>query len=190
MSGTAAAGWYDDGTGRQRWWDGSTWTEHFVDLADPEVVLRTDQPERRPTAAGWYDDGRGHQRWWDGKQWTAHTQKGPDARECAGFVIDGRWIHFGELSLPVKDVTAVLAPVGEIRKRPSLRAAAANRMLFTAGGRLSPGRVGKIDARALYIAVEGPQQLWLNPAPAAGEAEARQFISWVNASAEHYRYRD
>lgn len=23
-------GWYDDGTGRQRWWDGSRWTEHFA----------------------------------------------------------------------------------------------------------------------------------------------------------------
>lgn len=26
-----AAGWYDDGSGRQRWWDGSTWTDHFAD---------------------------------------------------------------------------------------------------------------------------------------------------------------
>ena len=24
------AGWYDDGTGRQRWWDGSAWTDHFA----------------------------------------------------------------------------------------------------------------------------------------------------------------
>lgn len=22
------AGWYDDGQGQVRWWDGSTWTEH------------------------------------------------------------------------------------------------------------------------------------------------------------------
>lgn len=27
----AAAGWYDDGSGRQRWWDGEKWTEHFAD---------------------------------------------------------------------------------------------------------------------------------------------------------------
>ncbi|KQR39769.1 SHOCT domain-containing protein [Microbacterium sp. Leaf159] len=26
-----AAGWYDDGSGRQRWWDGTTWTEHYLD---------------------------------------------------------------------------------------------------------------------------------------------------------------
>lgn len=25
------AGWYDDGSGRQRWWDGSAWTEQFLD---------------------------------------------------------------------------------------------------------------------------------------------------------------
>ena len=25
---SAPAGWYDDGNGQQRWWDGQTWTEH------------------------------------------------------------------------------------------------------------------------------------------------------------------
>ena len=25
------AGWYDDGSGRLRWWDGDQWTEHFAD---------------------------------------------------------------------------------------------------------------------------------------------------------------
>ena len=24
------AGWYDDGSGRQRWWDGEKWSEHFA----------------------------------------------------------------------------------------------------------------------------------------------------------------
>ena len=27
----AAAGWYDDGAGRQRWWDGQQWTDQFQD---------------------------------------------------------------------------------------------------------------------------------------------------------------
>lgn len=30
---TTPAGWYDDGSGRQRWWDGTQWTEHFAPLA-------------------------------------------------------------------------------------------------------------------------------------------------------------
>lgn len=38
---TTPAGWYDDGSGRQRWWDGQQWTEHFApevaDAATPEV---------------------------------------------------------------------------------------------------------------------------------------------------------
>lgn len=25
-------GWYDDGSGRQRWWDGQQWTEHFEQI--------------------------------------------------------------------------------------------------------------------------------------------------------------
>lgn len=25
------AGWYDDGSGRQRWWDGQNWSEHYAD---------------------------------------------------------------------------------------------------------------------------------------------------------------
>lgn len=30
-----AEGWYDDGSGRQRWWDGQTWTDRYQ---DPEPV--------------------------------------------------------------------------------------------------------------------------------------------------------
>ena len=26
---STAAGWYDDGSGRQRWWDGTQWTDHY-----------------------------------------------------------------------------------------------------------------------------------------------------------------
>ncbi len=27
---TTPAGWYDDGSGRQRWWDGQQWTDHYA----------------------------------------------------------------------------------------------------------------------------------------------------------------
>lgn len=57
---TVAAGWYDDGSGRKRWWDGTTWTDHF----EPQTTTTATTP------AGWYDDGSGRQRWWDGSQWT------------------------------------------------------------------------------------------------------------------------
>ncbi|WP_291380095.1 DUF2510 domain-containing protein [Demequina sp.] len=30
---TTPAGWYDDGSGRQRYWDGAQWTEHFAPAA-------------------------------------------------------------------------------------------------------------------------------------------------------------
>ena len=41
---SAPAGWYDDGNGRHRWWDGQTWTEHTRDVA----------PQRPETAPAEY----------------------------------------------------------------------------------------------------------------------------------------
>lgn len=31
MAHQAAPGWYDNGAGRQQWWDGNQWTHHFAD---------------------------------------------------------------------------------------------------------------------------------------------------------------
>jgi len=47
MSMATAAGWYDDGAGRRRWWDGSGWTDRFQDAESPEGVVVTP-----PTSAG------------------------------------------------------------------------------------------------------------------------------------------
>lgn len=47
---TTPAGWYDDGSGRQRWWDGQQWTEHFApevaapEVAAPEAAAQADVP--------------------------------------------------------------------------------------------------------------------------------------------------
>lgn len=35
---TTPAGWYDDGSGNQRWWDGNQWTEHVVTVPHAAVV--------------------------------------------------------------------------------------------------------------------------------------------------------
>ncbi|WP_226531741.1 DUF2510 domain-containing protein [Microbacterium paraoxydans] len=43
---TTPAGWYDDGSGRQRWWDGQQWTEHFA----PEAATPS-EPEASATEA-------------------------------------------------------------------------------------------------------------------------------------------
>lgn len=40
----AAEGWYDDGTGRQRWWNGAAWTDRYQD------ELAVDAPA--PAASG------------------------------------------------------------------------------------------------------------------------------------------
>ncbi|MDY0910893.1 DUF2510 domain-containing protein [Microbacterium sp. CFBP9034] len=44
MSNGTPAGWYDDGTGRHRWWDGFRWTDQFT----PALVLA--QPPAPATA--------------------------------------------------------------------------------------------------------------------------------------------
>lgn len=64
MSEPAAAGWYDDGSGRQRWWDGGAWTVHYADQHVAAIVAPTP-----PTAPGYYLDHEGTQRWWDGGRW-------------------------------------------------------------------------------------------------------------------------
>ncbi|MGE4115865.1 MAG: DUF2510 domain-containing protein [Candidatus Nanopelagicales bacterium] len=57
----APPGWYDDGAGQIRWWDGHRWTVHA-------------QQAPRAAAAGWYPDGAGRLRWWDGYRWTEHVR--------------------------------------------------------------------------------------------------------------------
>ena len=34
------AGWYDDGSGRQRWWDGSAWGVYAQDVSSVQVEAR------------------------------------------------------------------------------------------------------------------------------------------------------
>lgn len=40
-------GWYDDGTGHQRWWDGTVWTEHVQPQMAPSPVAPAGAPARK-----------------------------------------------------------------------------------------------------------------------------------------------
>lgn len=64
---SVSAGWYDDGSDQQRWWDGGQWTER---LQVQRVRVLSGQPAAAP--AGWHRDGSGRKRWWDGRQWTEY----------------------------------------------------------------------------------------------------------------------
>ncbi|GAA3033497.1 DUF2510 domain-containing protein [Microbacterium dextranolyticum] len=61
---TARAGWYDDGSGQERWWTGSEWTDEY--RAERLAVRSTTNPSAAP---GMYDDGSGRARWWNGQSW-------------------------------------------------------------------------------------------------------------------------
>ena len=41
------AGWYDDGSGRQRWWDGSAWGVYAQDVSPPRWRFIPQVPVRR-----------------------------------------------------------------------------------------------------------------------------------------------
>ncbi|RXZ51646.1 G5 domain-containing protein [Agromyces binzhouensis] len=56
MPNNAPAGWYDDGSGRQRWWDGSAWTDRFGDEltpSPPKSVSKASTWRALPTAKRW-----------------------------------------------------------------------------------------------------------------------------------------
>src|SRR5688500_11814096 len=97
----AEPGWYDDGSGRQRWWDGTRWTGQVADLSGPTVELREETASSPAARAGWYDDGRGRLRWWNGWEWTAKTKFPGAHRSFAGISVSGEWIHHGPSSQPV-----------------------------------------------------------------------------------------
>lgn len=55
---TTPAGWYDDGSGRQRWWDGQQWTDHYAPDAaasapspSPALSSSSEAPAYAPPAA-------------------------------------------------------------------------------------------------------------------------------------------
>lgn len=74
-----APGWYDDGSGTLRWWDGYAWTEMTqqpVYAHAPAAPQQQVAPEA-PTSAGWYSDGTGLERWWNGISWSDATRVPP-----------------------------------------------------------------------------------------------------------------
>ena len=51
MAGTAA-GWYDDGTGRMRWWDGQGWTDRLQPSPSHGIHGAVERARSEATAGG------------------------------------------------------------------------------------------------------------------------------------------
>lgn len=45
------AGWYDDGSGRQRWWDGAQWTENYAPAVDVAPAAQSYEQPGVPSSA-------------------------------------------------------------------------------------------------------------------------------------------
>lgn len=191
MATQPAPGWYDDGTGKQRWWDGTHWTEQYIDLRERDVELRTDAGPAAAGAAqpGWYDDQRGRTRWWDGREWTRDVRYSGEEQEFAGVVIDGRWVHLGDLSQPVAQVEASVDAGDTLLRRPGFTQAAVERRMFGPMGPITPRTLSRAVNRAVvHLVISGPQ-VWVVPFLHPYETQARRFASWINTCSEHYRYR-
>lgn len=192
MATQPAPGWYDDGTGKQRWWDGTHWTDQYIDLREAEIELRSDAGVRGsgPAQAGWYDDQRGRTRWWDGRQWTRDVRYSGQQQEFAGIVVDGRWIHFGDLSRPVSEVTASVATGDALLRDPAFTRTAVERRLFGPSGPITPRSLHREVVRTLpHLVVSSTAQVWAAPFSPGNETAAERFATWVRSSADHYRYR-
>ena len=185
------AGWYDDGHGKERWWDGSRWTDQFIDLHDRDIELRTGAaPAGGLAAQGWYDDGRGRQRWWDGTRWTDAARFSGSEETFAGIVVDGRWMHFGAESRLVAGATASLETGADLLRRGRLSKPATARTLHGPSGPITPRLLKRsVDVTTTYLLVEIAGQLWLAAIPSGQDSAARQFASWINTVSQRYRYR-
>lgn len=79
-----AAGWYDDGSGRQRWWDGLRWTEHCLPERPLTQLVPIDRLPANQSPPGWYVDGNGVNRWWSGNSWGEPAQTSGDRSKDLG----------------------------------------------------------------------------------------------------------
>ena len=50
---SAKPGWHDDGSGRQRWWDGASWTEIYAPGPPVSAVAGSKRPWFKPTVSTW-----------------------------------------------------------------------------------------------------------------------------------------
>jgi hypothetical protein len=185
------AGWYDDGTGRQRWWDGARWSDEYIDLREARTELHTGSAPVAAgcAAAGWYDDQRGRERWWDGTRWTTAVRYSGQEQSFAGIVLDGRWVHFGDLSQPVGGVEASVDTGDALLRSPAFTRNAVERRLFGSAGPITPRTLNRaIDRSRRYLVVAGAPQVWIAAITADQETEAQVFAGWVRASSVHYRY--
>ncbi len=191
MSTAPEPGWYDDGTGKQRWWDGARWTEQFIDLRERTTELRTGAAPTAGTApAGWHDDGQGRQRVWDGARWTDATRFSGSEESFADIVVDDRWIHFGTLSRPIAGAMASHESGTELLRRGRLSKPAIGRVLHGPHGPITPHLLKRsVDPNRNYLVVEVAGEVWLAAVPAGQDARSGQFATWIVAVSEHYRYR-
>src|SRR5690242_8936897 len=56
------AGWYADGTGRLRWWDGTAWTDRYATGRDEAVAASPHASEAGHEQPGWWERRRENHR--------------------------------------------------------------------------------------------------------------------------------
>ena len=115
-----------------------------------------------------------------------HFDHPAQMRSPTGAPLHGRWRIYG-ISLP-DEVLRKVYYANALKYLPGARAAV-ERRLFGPAGAITPRTLNRaIHRHAPHVVITGAQ-LWIAPFAPERDAEARRFVSWVNTSAQHYRYR-
>lgn len=204
-----APGWYDDGSGRQRWWDGEAWTHHVAtpDIVTPAVgdgveisKVSSEAVVHDYPKATFTEVAR------DGLSSVMPAQQHPhaayDTAIGAQGLLGGQQIKLTEGTIRFWDdnterVRSVVGAVAEFEIGATRTLGARTTLTRVAAGGLLAGKAGAIvggqfqkdreDLTQVFVTISWPDGGWAQVADsAAAEAHMRKAVARINSASAYY----